>query len=51
MLAVRFEADAEGANVRLLTPDPHPAEADLEAAGYDFRQQPARFYFYSLLLT
>jgi GNAT superfamily N-acetyltransferase len=51
MLAIRFEADAEGTNVRLLTPDPHPAEADLEAAGYDFRQQPSRFYFYSLLLT
>jgi GNAT superfamily N-acetyltransferase len=51
MLAIRFEADAEGTDVRLITPDPHPAEADLEAAGYDFHQQPTRFYFYSLLLT
>jgi GNAT superfamily N-acetyltransferase len=51
MLAIRFEADAEGVDVRLLSPDPHPAEADLEAAGYDFRQQRSRFYFYSLLLS
>lgn len=51
LLAIRFEADAEGVDVRLLSPDPHPAEADLEAAGYDFRQQPGRFYFYSLLLS
>lgn len=51
LMAIRFEADAEGRDVRLVAPDPHPAEGDIEAAGFEFRRQAAPFYFYSLLLS
>jgi N-acetylglutamate synthase-like GNAT family acetyltransferase len=52
LLALRFEADADGLNdVTLTLPRDHPAIDDLRATGYDFANDDDHSYIYSLKLT
>lgn len=51
LMALRFEADADGANhVTVNMPPGHPAEDDLRATGYDFADAEASAYIYALTL-
>ena len=51
LMALRFEADADGANhVTVNLPPGHPAEEDLRASGYDFADAEANAYVYALTL-
>ena len=49
LLALRFEADADGLNhVSVNVPPSHPAEEDLKATGYDFADADLSGYIYAL---
>jgi GNAT superfamily N-acetyltransferase len=51
LMALRFEADADGANhVTVNLPPGHPAEDDLRATGYDFADAEASAFVYALTL-
>jgi hypothetical protein len=50
-MGLRFEADADDLEgVALLAPVDHPAAGDLEAVGYDWRDDPFSFSIYRLRL-
>jgi GNAT superfamily N-acetyltransferase len=51
LLALRFEADADGLNhVTVNLPPGHPAEGDMKASGYDSLDDERSGYIYSLIL-
>ena len=51
LMGLRFEADADAADhVTVNVPPDHPAEEDLRASGYDFRDAEANAHVYALKL-